>query len=92
METDKTIRILSIDAWRDGVGGWTWNNWHAVGSCPLSWCDYSPRKLLRIMRAEGYLRADSVGKCAVEDDQHNIVVTDRRNGMPVFALEYGPAI
>lgn len=91
METEKTIRILLVDAWHDG-SGWTWNNWHTVGSCPLSWCDYSPRKLLRTMRAEGYLSADSAGKCAVEDDQYNIVVTDRHNGMPLFALEYGPAI
>lgn len=88
-ETEKTVRVLSIDAWRNMAGGWSWNDWHAVGEVPLSVCDYKPRKLLRYMRDAGFLRADSAGKGAIEDDGHNIVIMERGNRKPVFALEYG---
>lgn len=89
-ETPKTCRVLSIDAWRAADGGWDWNNWHAVGTVPAAVADYSPRKLLAYMRQAGYLKATSAGRCAVFDDQYNLVIQQRGNGMPLFAIEYGP--
>jgi len=89
MTTEKTVRVLSIDAWRDSEGGWTWNNWFDVGRAPIDVCNYTPRRLLAWFRAEGYLRADSAGRCAIEDDGYNVVVLERHSRMPVFALEYG---
>jgi hypothetical protein len=88
-EENPTIRILSIDAWRDGPS-WTWNNWFKVGTCPLSLCDLKPRALLKALREEyGILTAASAGKVSVEDDGYNIVIKQRSNDMPLYALEYG---
>jgi hypothetical protein len=86
----KTIRVLSIDAW----GGtephsWEWNNWHCVGNAPLEVCDMKPRALLRWMREAGFLSDHSKGRCAIENDQYNIVIVDRHTCEPLFALEYG---
>ena len=83
------MRILSIDAWRDPEG-WTWNNWFDVGTfdAPADTLD-SPRKLLRYMRDQGYLSGASIGRVAIEDDQYNVVILDRRTRKPLFAIEYG---
>jgi hypothetical protein len=86
---EQTIRILSIDAWREGAG-WHWNNWFKAGTCPLSLCDLKPRALLKALREEyGILSAASAGKVSVEDDGYNIVIKQRSNDMPLCALEYG---
>lgn len=82
------MRVLSIDAWRDG-DGWQWNNWHVVGHCEPAIADLSVRKLLRWMRAEGYLGEGSKGAVTIEDDQYNVVILDRRTLEPLYALEYG---
>ncbi len=84
-----TCRLLSIDAWRDDDGGWTWNNWHSLARVPVAWCDLSARRLLWTLREHGYLSASSAGRVAIEDDGHNIVIKDRGNGEPLYALEYG---
>jgi len=86
------MKILSIDAWRDG-DGWTWNNWHDCGSmdkATFEALEGNARKMLAWFRSEGYLRADSAGKCAIDDDGHNVVILNRATGEPVFAIEYGP--
>jgi hypothetical protein len=90
----KTLQILSIDAWRYD-GGWTWNNWFKAGT--ISGEDFeriegSARKTLRWMRENGYLKASSAGMCSVEDDQYNLVICDRSNGEPLFAIEYGAVL
>lgn len=92
MSEDKTINILSIDAWADGEDGWTWNQWHKVGSCPLTTCDLPPADIIAYMIAEGYLGETAVGKVEVDDDQYNMVIVDADTREPLFALEYGPAI
>lgn len=88
---EKTINVLSIDAWRYD-GGWTWNAWYKVGTLPLSACDLDVRALLRLMRDEGYLAEGSKGRVAVEDDGYNVVICDRNTREPLFALEYGPVV
>lgn len=89
----KQVQILSIDAWRN-TEGWEWNNWFKVGTFDLdengSILD-SPRKLFRWMRENGYLSEGSKGNVMVEDDQFNIVIADRCDGRPLYAIAYGEA-
>lgn len=84
-----TLRVLSIDAWRDPEGGWFWNNWHHIGHVPAEPVDMPPRRLLRAMREHGFLNNYSKGRLAVEDDGYNVVILRKSDGMPVFAIEYG---
>lgn len=88
----KMIRILSIDAWANGEDGWTWNMWYKVGECPLETCDLPPAEIVAYMISEGYLQDAATTLCDIEDDQYNVVVTDKETGEPLFALEYGPAV
>lgn len=86
-----TVNILSIDAWRSCEGGWEWNDWHRIEA------DYlvaervldSPRMLLAQLRRDGFLSDASIGKLAIEDDQHNVVIIDKNTFEPLIALEYG---
>lgn len=89
MATSDTVRVLSIDAWREAEGGWAWNNWYAAGEVPRAVLDYTPRRLIGYMRREGFLSAGSVGRVAVEDDGYNLVLVERGTRMPAFAIEYG---
>lgn len=88
----ETFRVLSIDAWRGHEGGWDWNKWFDVGRAPVETLNYTPRRLLAWFRDEGYLSAQSAGRLAVQDDGYNIVITDRRNGCPLYAIEYGRGV
>ena len=80
-------RVLSIDAWRESEGGWEWNNWFHVGD--IDSLPESNRAILKLMRDEGFLTEYSKGRVYVDDDQYNIVICDRSNHMPLFAIEYG---
>jgi hypothetical protein len=87
----KTLKVLSIDAWRDG-DGWTWNNHYKVGeitSETLRTLDTN-RKLLAYMRREGYLSASSVGKITVNDGANYsdtfIEFQARGTREPIFAI------
>lgn len=83
-----SIRLLSIDSWRDECG-WTWNNWHSLARVPATWADLPVRKLLWTLREHGYLAASSAGRVAIEDDGYNVVIKARGTGEPLYALEYG---
>lgn len=84
------MKILSIDAWREREGGWTWNNWHKAGTVPDAWAHLPARALLHRLRDDGYgLPAGSV---RVEDDGYNRVICMRATGEPLLALAYGEAI
>ena len=88
-----TLRVLSIDAWRD-PDGWTWNAWYCAGSIALA--DFEriadkPRSLLAWFRNAGMLSASSAGRVAIDDDGFNVVILARGTQEPLFAIEYGPA-
>lgn len=85
----RMVPILSIDAWRDCDGGWTWNNWWKCGEAPLAWCDLKPRALFRTLRDAGIITRASRGRVAVEDDGYNVIVMARGTREPVIALAYG---
>lgn len=92
MSTDeKKMSVLSIDAWRDPEGGWTWNQWFKVGS--ISQEDYdlldTPKKILKWLRKEGILAEGTAGLVAIEDDQYNTVVVWKGTRQPLFAIAYG---
>ncbi len=91
-DSSKTINVLSIDAWADGEDGWTWNNWHKVGTCALATCDLPPAEVIAFMISAGYLNADAATRCEVDDDQYNMVIIDAVSREPLFALEYGPTV
>jgi len=95
-ENPTKFSILSIDAWRESDGGWTWNDAHIIergvyfGDEALT-----PRKILRAFRRWGYLNENSKGKVAVRDEYfgtNNLVGSDiieivaRGTGEPIFAL------
>jgi len=95
----KIHRVLSIDAWADGYGSWTWNNWFCV--------DFYHVKL------EGDLDNDTALKFfysslgfngpyhkfkalySIDDDGFNLVLIKNHdshgesNLMPLYAIEYG---
>lgn len=85
------VNVISIDAWRDGEGGWTWNQWFKKGQIDDSVCDLPTRKLLAKLREEGFLDSCTAGKVFVEDDQYNKVVCWRSDRQPMIAVAYGEA-
>ena len=64
-----------VDAWREREGGWTWNNWHLVGTVPDDWAHLPARALLRKLRGEGYTLP--AGSVYIEDDGYNRVICMR---------------
>jgi hypothetical protein len=83
-------KILSIDAWRESDGGWTWNNLFNTGDkIALNDTRLTTRKLLKLLREIGALTSYSTGTVAIEDDGYNIVVVDKNTRQPLIAIEYG---
>jgi hypothetical protein len=84
-------RVLRINAWRKCDKGGDWLDWRTlpVGRIDVSVCDLPARALLKVMRDEGYLSAESAGRVAVEDDGYNVVIVQRSNNMPIYAIAYG---
>lgn len=87
-DTSVTCKVLSIDAWRDPNGGWTWNAWHDTGK-RFELANQSNRAILKWFRAEGMLASGSAGRVAVEDDGYNVVIMAKGTREPLFAIEYG---
>lgn len=86
----KTLKVLSIEAWRESEGGWTWNQWYNVGTVELDTHDLNnARKVLKALRGEGILSPSTAGKVAIDNDQYNIVVIAKGTREPLYAIEYG---
>jgi hypothetical protein len=86
------MKILSIDAWHDTEGGWSWNNWFHVGDIDKATFESlrNNRAILKWFRDNGYITAGSAGKVSVEDDGYNVIVYHRSTFEPLFAIKYGP--
>ena len=52
-------------------------------------CDKPEAEILAFMVAEGYCKEAALTGCYVEDDQYNMVVCDKENHQPLYALAYG---
>jgi len=85
------MKVLSVDAWAEPGGGWSWNEWHHVGNISKEEFESltDNRKIIAWFREEGFLGDGSRGKVAVDDDQYNIVIVKKSNRQPLFAIEYG---
>jgi hypothetical protein len=81
-------KVLRVDAWSDGEGGWTWNQWFDTGVHIIDPLRLNNRELLRELRRAGV--DVPKGTCAVEDDQHNLVIVEVNGRRPLYAVEYGP--
>jgi hypothetical protein len=84
------MRILSIDTWAgDEEGTWEWNNWFYIGDITKEEFETldTDEKVLEFMSID-YIRNTEL--CGVEDNQYNIIITDKRDGRPLYAIEYGP--
>lgn len=86
------MKILSIDAWGNETDGYEWNNWFTVGHISKENFEAldTDKKILAYMRAEGYLTTGNKRYVYIQDDQYNIVIFDRANDCPLYAIEYGP--
>jgi hypothetical protein len=86
------MKILSIDAWGNEVDGYEWSAWYIVGNITKEEFESldTDKKILAYMRKEGYLTTGNRRYAYIEDDQYNIVIFDRANDRPLFAIEYGP--
>ena len=84
------MKILSIDAWVESEGGYIWNNWFNVGT--IDKADFELLKndadYIKWFYDNGY--TNTIEGAQIDDDGYNIVICDASNGMPVFAIEYGP--
>ena len=84
--TQKTMRVLSIDAWSDGDGGWDWNSWSCVGEVPA---DTPTDKMVEAAFVAGIFSGPKLPDgYALRDDQYNMVIEDA-DGCPIYAFEYG---
>ena len=87
----QTFPVLSIDAWADPEGGWTWNQWYDVGRIEVD-IEKPDQDLIQSMIDAGYLKTNAHDLAEIEDDGYNVVFKNKATGEPVFAIEYGSTI
>jgi hypothetical protein len=85
-DSKRTYKVLSIDAWADGHDGWNWNNWFHVETLEAI---PDEDKAIDALIELGVLNEKARELCEVEDDQYNLVITDKRTREPLYAIEYG---
>lgn len=86
------MKILSIDAWAgDEPKTWEWNNWHNVGEIYKE--DFekleTDKQIATWFMENGYTTMDDMRQITIEDDQYNVVICEKKTGMPLFCIEYG---
>ena len=87
------MKILSIDAWSDcEPKTWQWNNWFHVGDIDKTEFETlkTDKQIATWFMENGFTTNDDMRKIVIDDDQHNIVICEKKTLMPVFAIEYGP--
>lgn len=87
------MKILSVDAWAEPEGGWTWNAWYTIGEISkkeLETTSQTDKNLRLLFKRLGYTTTADKRKVAICDDQYNIVLCDAKDGRPLYAIEYGP--
>lgn len=89
----KIFKVLQIDAWAEGEESWTWNNWYHVDSFnEEEEGELTEKNALRFFfYSLGYKGPFHKFHALYEiyDDQHNLVLMEKKNGMPLYAIEYG---
>jgi len=90
MTESTKFRLVSIDAWRNEFGGWTWNNSFTVEDGVYLGNDITARRLLKFMRQSGWLTEKSKGRVSI--DWHSammkpmIEILDKNTSEPLFAF------
>lgn len=83
-------QIVSIDAWREPFGGWTWNQSFDTGQrLEIEPDRATPRRVCRALREMGLLSDHSRGRVRVDDVNgmaEIIEIQNKATGEPVFAL------
>lgn len=85
-----TLTVVSIDAWRDSGGGWSWNDMHRAGEIELD-LSASTRTILRAFREAGFLSERSKGRVRVDragSDPDVLEIQDRGTCEPLFAVSF----
>ena len=86
------FKLLSIDAWREPEGGWTWNDAFTLeDGIFLDESRLTPRKIAAFLRRSGFLNEHSAGRIRVDMhpelcDGYLIEILAKATGEPVFAL------
>ncbi len=86
MTESTKYRLVSIDAWRDYDGGWTWNQWYTVEDGVYLGNDITARRLLKFMRQSGWLTDESKGRVRVDWEWDIIEIQDKNTGEPLLAF------
>jgi len=95
----KKFKVLSVDAWCDGVEGegtenesvnWSWNNWFNVGEYDESeHGELTDESALKFFYDNYLNRKYPITAFEIDDDQYNLVIVDVKDRRPLFAIEYG---
>lgn len=80
-------RIVSIDAWREPEGGWSWNQSYTLRDNVEFNNAITARQFFKWMREEGFLSDWSKGRVRLQDDWPILEIQDKNNGRPLFAFE-----
>jgi hypothetical protein len=95
MRQDKTkYKILSIDAWRSGTKeepSWDWNNWYIINTYHESeYGELTEETALLCFADKLVISLDELKtKAYINDDQYNLVLMDKLDHRPLYAIEYG---
>ena len=86
------MKVLSIDAWGNKENGYEWNQWYNVGDIAKEEFEKldTDKKIATWFFENGYTTNADMRSITIEDDQYNIVICEKKSGMPLFAIEYGP--
>lgn len=86
------IEIRSIEAWRDGFGGWDHNNSFVIcrEECKnlLISPDITTRKLLGFLREIGVLTKESKGKVSVSDSWPYLEIQNKNTFEPLIQIYF----
>lgn len=87
------VLVLSIDAWADGGGGWTWNDHRRIDTVHATDIPDGDRALLAFMRDHGWLSDKATLETVMVTDAGNawedgniIEFCDSETDEPLFAL------
>ena len=89
----KKFKVLSIDAWSEGLDSWTWNNWFNVNTYDENDQGELTKDRALMFFYKDYSKQSSFEEFKklfeIDDDQYNYVLIKKENQMPLLAIEYG---
>lgn len=86
------MRVLSIDAWGNKKDGYDWNQCYTVGTIDKATFETlkTDKQVAQWFCANGFTTTSDMRSIAIDDDQCNVVICEKKSGQPLFAIEYGP--